>query len=217
VRPFARKPLRPEAASIHRLLIATTNKGKVAEIRRILGSLPLDLVTPDDLLLRIEVEEDGATYLENATKKARAYAEASGIPALADDSGIELDALGGEPGIHSARYGGPGLDDRARVDLLLSRLRELDAIGTPARFRAVVVLALPDGTVQSAEGVCEGVIAPFPRGENGFGYDPVFLLADGRTTAELAETEKDAMSHRGKALRALRPAVSALVPGQGRP
>jgi XTP/dITP diphosphohydrolase len=193
-----------------RLLLATSNEGKVAEIRRILGDLPVELVTPDELGLAMDVDEDGETYVENATKKALAYAQAAGLPALADDSGVEVDALGGLPGLHSARFGGPDLDDRGRVSLLLDRLRELGADGSPARFRAVVVLARPDGRHESAEGSCEGRIGPQPRGENGFGYDPIFVLPDGRTMAELPDVEKDACSHRGNALRALWPALDAL-------
>ena len=196
---------------IKRLLIATSNRGKVTEIRRILGDLPVQLVTPADLGLTLTVEEDGDTYLANASKKALAFAQASGLPALADDSGIEVDALGGQPGLHSARYGGPGLDDRGRVTLLLRSLEETGGTGSPARFRAVVVLVLPDGSLHSAEGICEGRIAPAPRGQSGFGYDPVFELPDGRTMAELPAAEKDAISHRGNSLRAILPALRELL------
>lgn len=186
-----------------KLLLATNNPGKVREFRRLLLDIPFDVVTPAELGLSIDVDETGTTYAENAALKARAYAAAGDCWALADDSGIEIDALGGRPGVYSARYGTPGLDDAGRTNLLLA---ELD--GTPdgergARYRAVVAVSSPAGDVHCFEGTQEGTIGRAWRGERGFGYDPVFITGDGRrTNAELTDEEKDAISHRGKAMRA---------------
>jgi XTP/dITP diphosphohydrolase len=185
-----------------RLLLATSNPGKVREFRRLLAAVPVEVVTPRDAGIDIEVAEDGDTYAENAIAKARAYAEAAGCPALADDSGIEVDALGGAPGVRSARYGGPGLDDAARNALLLRELAGVPPDRRTARYRAVVAIAWPGGRVETFDGTFDGRIAEAPRGEGGFGYDPLFLTADGRTAAELSDEEKDAISHRGIAMRA---------------
>jgi XTP/dITP diphosphohydrolase len=152
--------------------------------------------------VELNPEETGCTYAENATMKARALAEAAGLVALADDSGIEVDALGGAPGMFSARYGGPGLDDAGRTQHLLEALQGVPDERRTARYRAVVAVAHPGGEVRLFEGVQEGRIAQAPRGERGFGYDPIFLIDDGRTNAELDDTEKDAVSHRGVAVRA---------------
>lgn len=180
--------------------LATRNRGKVAELQELcrgvleLRALPDDPAPP-------EVVEDEDTYLGNALKKARAIAAFVGGPALADDSGLEVDALPGELGVRSARYGGPGLDDRGRCERLLAALAGSD--DRRARFRCVLVLAEGDQWI-SAEGTLEGAIARAPRGEGGFGYDPVFLLATGaRTLAEVAAEEKNALSHRAAAMRAL--------------
>ena len=181
-----------------RLLLATNNGHKLRELRRLLAHLPLALLTPADLGLRLEPAEDGATYEANALAKARAFADASELPALADDSGIEVDALGGRPGLHSARYGGSGLTDENRVALLLRALADV-----------------PDGE-RTAEGWCEGTVARSPDGTGGFGYDPVFFVpALGVTMARLSDQEKDAISHRGNAARALAPVLAAwpLEPG----
>lgn len=148
-------------------------------------------------------EETGDTYRENALIKARAGAALTGVLALADDSGIEVDALGGAPGVRSARFGGPGLDDAARTALLLERLRDVPAGRRTARYRCVVALVWADGTERTAEGTAEGVITAAPRGTGGFGYDPIFEdLALGRTFAELTPEAKAAVSHRGRAVRA---------------
>jgi XTP/dITP diphosphohydrolase len=184
-----------------RLLLATSNPGKVREFRRLLAGAPVEAVTPEDLGLDLEVDEDGDTYTANAVKKARAYADASGLPALADDSGIEVDALGGAPGVRSARYGGPGLDDDGRNARLLAELSGVPDERRTARYRAVVAIAWPHGRVETFEGTFEGRIGHQPRGGRGFGYDPLFLTADGRTAAELSDEEKDAISHRGIAMR----------------
>lgn len=188
-----------------RLLLATNNPGKVREFRRLLEGSGFEVVTPAEAGVALDVEETGGSYAENATLKAKAFAEAGGCLALADDSGIEVDALGGGPGMYSARYGGPGLDDVGRTAKLLEDLRRVPAAERTARYRAVVALAWPG--VQEApvfEGVQEGAIAFAPRGDRGFGYDPVFLVegGSGRVQGELPDAEKDAISHRGQAVRA---------------
>lgn len=185
-----------------RLLLATSNPGKLREFRRLLADVPLEIVTPADLGIALDVPEDHDTYEANAVAKAVAYARAGNCIALADDSGIEVDALGGRPGVHSARYGGPGLDDAARTARLLDELRGVEERYRTARYRAVVALAWPEGRVETFMATFEGRIAEEPRGSGGFGYDPVFVTADGRTAAELSDEEKDSMSHRGLAVRA---------------
>lgn len=185
-----------------RLLLATNNPGKVREFRRLLAGAPYEVVTPAEAGISLDVEETGSSYAENASLKATAFARAGDCLALADDSGIEVDALDGGPGMYSARFGGPGLDDRGRTALLLEKLRDVPEPGRGARYRAVVALAWPGGDVQLFEGVQEGAIGRAPRGERGFGYDPVFVIADGRVQAEISDEEKDTISHRGKAVRA---------------
>lgn len=198
------------------LLFATRNPGKLRELRRLVTGLPIRVVSPDDLGKEIpEVEEDGSTFAANAAKKASTYARAAGMHALADDSGICIDALWGKPGIRSARWSEeerPGLAgkerDEANNEKLLRVLQGVFPEHRGAEYRAVVTLAGPDGAVlASAEGSCRGTIADAPRGEGGFGYDPLFVpeAAPGRTMAELAAPEKDALSHRGEALRRLLP------------
>ena len=185
-----------------RLLIATNNPHKVAEFRRLLADAGVDLTTPAELGLDLDVEETGETFEENARLKARAFRDASGLPSLADDSGIEVDALGGRPGVRSARYGGDGLDDEGRVRLLLAELEDVPEERRSCRYRVVLVLAEPGGRERVAEGSCEGSVAFGPAGDNGFGYDPVFLTpAYSKTVAELDPAEKDAISHRGQAAR----------------
>ena len=194
----------------NRLLLATNNAQKARELRLLLGHLPLALLTPAEVGLSLDPAEDGATYEANALAKARAFADASGLPALADDSGIEVDALGGRPGLHSARYGGPGLTDEDRVALLLRELADVPEAERTARYRAVLAVAAPNGTERTAEGWCEGTVAPSPDGANGFGYDPVFFVpALGVTMARLTDEEKGAISHRGNAARALVPILAA--------
>ncbi|MPZ88203.1 MAG: RdgB/HAM1 family non-canonical purine NTP pyrophosphatase [Nitriliruptorales bacterium] len=194
-----------------RLLLASANPGKVAEFRRILAGVDVTLLDAGDVTLP-EVEETGGTFAENALLKARAAAAATGLPSVADDSGLVVDALGGAPGVHSARYAGAHGNDQANLDLVLERMRGV----TPrtARFVCVAALAAPDGQEWTAEGVLEGRLTEHPRGDQGFGYDPVFQpLGESRTTAEMAPEEKDAISHRGQAFRALRPAIAALLTG----
>jgi XTP/dITP diphosphohydrolase len=189
-----------------RLLLATNNPGKVREFRRLLEGSGMDVVTPAEAGIALEVEETGASYAENAALKARAFAAAGDCLALADDSGIEVDALGGRPGMYSARYGGPGLDDAGRTARLLEELRGVPPERRTARYRAVVAVAWPGAEEPLLfEGVQEGAIGLEPRGDRGFGYDPVFLVSDdreGRVQAQLEDEEKDRISHRGQAMRA---------------
>ena len=185
-----------------KLLLATNNHGKVKEYRVLLADLPLTLVTPGDEGLEGQPEETGATFEENALLKARHYARASGLLSLADDSGLEVDALGDEPGVHSARYAGEGATDADRVTLLLSRLNGVAQEQRAARFRCVVALAWPEGAAETFHGSCEGQIAVGPRGENGFGYDAVFYVPElGKTFAELEPEVKNQRSHRAEAAR----------------
>jgi XTP/dITP diphosphohydrolase len=184
------------------LLIATNNRGKVDEIKALLGSLGLILLTPADLGLTLDVVEDGQTYAENAEKKARSFAQASGMTALGDDSGLEVDALDGQPGLHSHRFCPiPNATDADRRNYLLRRLGEEPRPWT-ARFKATVAIALPSGKVQLATGQCEGEIIPQERGSNGFGYDPIFFIPElGQTMAELEMKEKNRLSHRARAIQ----------------
>jgi XTP/dITP diphosphohydrolase len=201
-----------------RLLLASANQGKLRELRTILDGLPVELVglTEAGLGDPPEVEETGDTFLDNALLKARAYAAWAGLAAVADDSGLEVDALGGAPGVRSARYAGPGAGDRANLDKLLAALAGVPPARRTARFRCAAVLVDPDRGEWHAEAVWEGRVLEAPRGSGGFGYDPVFL-PDGwdRTSAEVDQATKDAASHRGKAFRALRPAIERWAKGQG--
>lgn len=189
-----------------RVVVATANRGKVAEIRSTLATPGWEFVTVDDLGHEaLEVEETGDTFEANATLKASAYAAAFGMPALADDSGLEVDALDGAPGVFSSRYSGDGATDARNNAKLLDELSDVPADDRSARFRSVVVLAWPDGRTLVTSGACEGAIGFSPRGSGGFGYDPLFLpeATPGKTMAELELYEKNAISHRGAALRAL--------------
>ena len=184
------------------LLIATRNTGKIREYRKLFADLPFNLADLNDFDIRDDVPETGSSFAENAQLKATTYCRLAGVPALADDSGLEVDALEGEPGVLSARYGGAGLDDRDRVDLLLSNMATIPGWQRTARFRAVLALAMPPqgDILRVTEGVVEGAICHEPIGKNGFGYDPVFWLP-GRamTMAQLTADEKNAVSHRGRA------------------
>jgi XTP/dITP diphosphohydrolase len=187
-----------------RLVIASRNPGKVREILAICSDWPVQWVTHEEISWP-EVEETGSSYLENALLKARAVAEATGEAALADDSGIEVDALGGGPGARSARYAGEDPSDEENLRALLRAVAGVPGSGRTARYRAVAAVVFPDGREVWAEGVCEGVLRTKPSGTSGFGYDPIFESAGwDRTMAELAPEEKDRISHRGRALRALR-------------
>ena len=196
------------------LLIATNNRGKLHELLPLLGALPLHLVTPHDLGLRLEVEETGTTYAENARLKATAFAQASGLLTLADDSGLEVDALGGAPGVYSARYAGEGASDAERRARLIHALRAVPA-PRPARFRCVIAIAQPDGAMQCFEGLCEGEIILEERGTHGFGYDPLFFLPEhGCSMAELPSAVKNQVSHRARAAQAARPFLYQLATDQ---
>ena len=195
------------------LLLASANQGKLRELRTILEGLPVELVGLADggLGEPPEVDETGDTFLENALLKGRAYATWSGLAAVADDSGLEVDALGGAPGVRSARYAGPGAGDQANLDKLLAALAGVPPERRTARFRCAAVLVDPaTGGEWHAEAAWDGRVLDAPRGTGGFGYDPVFL-PDGweLTSAEVDQATKDAASHRGQAFRALRPAIEA--------
>jgi XTP/dITP diphosphohydrolase len=187
-----------------RVVIASTNAGKVIEIRQILSGLGLELLAAGEVGGWPEIHETGTTYRDNALLKGRSVAGLTGIAALADDSGIEVDALGGEPGVYSARFAGPQATDEANNALLIARLRGVPQERRTARYRCVAVVVTPEGREYVGEGTCEGRIAFEPRGSGGFGYDPWFIPeGETRTMADLAPEEKDAISHRGKALRQL--------------
>jgi len=187
-----------------KLLIATNNQGKVAELARLLDIKGLELVMHAEVgLIDFDVEETGLTYFENASLKAVAFAKASGLPSLADDSGLEVDGLDGEPGIYAKRYAGENVTDAERIAFLLKKLEERPGAARTAEFVAMLVLSDPSGKILAQEiGHCEGHIGFEPRGTNGFGYDPIFVTQlNHRTMAELTNSEKDAISHRGNAAR----------------
>jgi XTP/dITP diphosphohydrolase len=194
------------------LVVATNNAGKLREFRALLAGV--EVASPAELGFELDVEESGETFAANAELKASAYAAASGRIALADDSGLEVDALNGAPGVYSARYGGPGLDDAGRCLHLLESLRPFpDPTQRHARFRCIVCAIAPDGRSCQAEGTCEGLIAQAPAGSNGFGYDPVFFVPDHNATmAQLAPQIKNGLSHRARALEALRPLLASTFP-----
>jgi XTP/dITP diphosphohydrolase len=190
----------------HRVVVATGNPGKVEEIEAALESTGWEFVTAAALGVDVPaVEETGETFQENALIKSRAFLAATGEASLADDSGLEVDALDGRPGVRSSRFAGEEATDEQNNELLLEKLEGVTDEQRTARFRCIVTLVEPDGTVITADGSCEGRIARAPRGTGGFGYDPLFLpdAAPGRTMAELGVDEKNALSHRGAALRAL--------------
>jgi XTP/dITP diphosphohydrolase len=195
-----------------RLIIATNNKDKVQEFRDLLHGCGWRVIAPWEAGIELDVAESGQIYAENARLKARAFSRASGLAALADDSGLEVDALNGEPGaLHHVR-GWDGATQDERIALLLDALRAVPAGQRSARFRAALVVALPDGRFLEEEGVCEGVIAEAPAGRGGFGYDPVFVLPrEGRTMAELSAAEKNLVSHRAVAATELKPRLRALA------
>jgi XTP/dITP diphosphohydrolase len=185
------------------MLIATNNQGKVKELQDLLKDTGIELITPAQIDLDLDVIEDGQTYAENATKKALAFAQASGLISLADDSGLEVDALEGGPGLYSARYGfrdGKKLSDKDRREFLIQNLQDKPRPWA-ARFHATIAIAVPNGGTYLTEGFCEGEIIPQERGAGGFGYDPIFLLSElGKTMAELAMEEKNHLSHRARAV-----------------
>ena len=182
-----------------KFVLATNNPKKLTEMAAILGSLGVEVVSPKELGIHIEVEETGTTFAENAMLKAKAICEAAKLPAIADDSGLCVDALNGGPGVYSARYGGEGLDDVGRYRLLLNSMRGQTT--RAAHFACAIACAFPNGDELTAEGKCQGTIAFAPMGEGGFGYDPVFFVPEkAKTFAQLTAEEKAEISHRGKAL-----------------
>lgn len=184
-------------------VLASHNKKKMKEMQAILSQLGVEVLSQADVGVDLEPEETGATFEENARIKARAVMEATGLPAIADDSGLVVDALGGEPGVWSARYGGEGLDDAGRWKLLLKNME--GKTDRACKFVSVICCAFPDGSEVMSRGEVRGVVADGPNGDGGFGYDPVFYLPEkGCTMAQLAPEEKNKISHRGNALRAFR-------------
>lgn len=200
-----------------KILIATRNPGKLNEYRDLLSDLStgagaLEWVLLTDLGIETDVEETGQTFEENACLKAAAYARESGLLTLADDSGLEVDALDGAPGIYSARYAGSGAGDVERYQKLLRELEGVPAEDRTARFRCVVAVSTPDGVVHAESGDCPGQIAFGPRGSNGFGYDPVFYMPErDQTMAEVAPEVKNRISHRARALEAIKPTLADLI------
>lgn len=196
----------------YKLLVATHNAGKVREYRELLAGLPLEVTYLDAESITLEVAETGQTFAENARLKAATYADISGLWTWADDSGLEVDALGGAPGVYSARYAGEGATDADRYRKLLDALIGVPWARRTARFRCAVALATPSGDIRTSDGACEGVIAFGPAGSNGFGYDPVFYLPDrGQTMAQLPAEVKNEISHRGQAARAAQAVLAAML------
>ena len=182
-----------------KFVLASQNKHKLTEMQSILSAHGVEVVLQSDMGLHVDVEETGETFAENAMLKAQAVMKASGLPAIADDSGVCVDALNGAPGVYSARYGGPELDDAGRYRLLLSNMQ--GARTRAAHFTSAIACVFPNGDTLEAQGICPGTIAFAPQGTGGFGYDPVFFLPELRKTyAQLTPEEKAAVSHRGKAL-----------------
>jgi XTP/dITP diphosphohydrolase len=182
------------------LLIATNNRGKIHEYQDLLKGIPFELVTPGALGINMEVEETGLDFSENALLKATTFAKASGLLTLADDSGLEVDALNGEPGVRSHRYAGEGATDADRVNYLLNKMKGIPREKRTAHFRCVIAIAHPEGKVEFYEGRCDGLIAFVPRGQAGFGYDPVFYFPElDKTMAELPLDTKNRISHRARA------------------
>ncbi len=192
-----------------KLLVATRNQGKLEELQVLLQPRGIEVMSLDAFDPIPDVEEDGETFVANALKKARTYCNLTGRPVLAEDSGLAVDALGGAPGVHSARW--VPATDRDRVEALLARLKDVASEQRTARYVSVIALAAPDGREQTFQGTLEGRIATAPRGTGGFGYDPVFELSSGRTAAEVTREEKNAISHRGKALRRALAALEQFV------
>jgi XTP/dITP diphosphohydrolase len=196
------------------LLIATNNKGKIKELQDLLKDTGIELITPSQINLDLDVVEDGQTYAENAAKKAVAFAQSSRLVSLADDSGLEVDALAGAPGLYSARYGssnGGKLSDAERRAFLIRNLQDMPRPWT-GRFHATIAVAIPNGETHLAEGFCEGEIIPEERGTGGFGYDPIFLLSElGKTMAELPMEEKNRLSHRARAVMSAKPILEKVL------
>jgi hypothetical protein len=194
-----------------KIVFATTNEGKVKEIKEILKDFPIEVVSMKEMGITADIEENGTTFEENSLIKARALAKLTGLPALADDSGLEVDYLNGEPGIYSARYLGRDTDYDYKNNYIIDKLSGAKAEDRSARFVCVISLVLPDGREFVERGVVEGLIGYEQKGENGFGYDPIFYLPEyGKTSAELPPEEKNKISHRGKALTAMKKLIVTL-------
>lgn len=201
---------------LRKLLVATHNRGKVREYRQLLRHLPIHVTYLDEEGIDLDVEETGDSFAENAVLKATTYAKTSGLWTWADDSGLEVDALGGAPGVRSSRYAGPDASDEDRYRKLLSELAEVPWEERTARFRCVVAIATPDGDIRQASGSCEGIIGTEPRGNHGFGYDPVFIVAEtGCTMAELEPAVKNRISHRAVAADAAEVLLRDMLRQQG--
>jgi XTP/dITP diphosphohydrolase len=200
-----------------RVVLATQNAHKLVEMRRILdeAGLDIELVGTDQFPVLTDVVENGSTFAANALLKARSVCAETGLPAIADDSGLGVDALNGMPGIFSARWSGSHGDDLANLNLLLGQLTDVPDARRGAAFHCAAAVVLPDGTERVVEGTIDGTLIREPRGTNGFGYDPIFVpLGESRTTAEMSAEEKDAISHRGRAMRALVPVLRELFTPQ---
>ena len=194
-----------------KIVFATTNEGKVKEIKEILEGFPVEVVSMKEMNITTDIEENGTTFEENSLIKAREISKLTGLPALADDSGLEVDYLNGEPGIYSARYLGKDTDYNYKNNYIIDRLKEAEDKERSARFICVISLVLPDGREFVKKGVMKGRIGYEIKGENGFGYDPIFYLPEyGKTSAELSSDEKNKISHRGKALRAMKEVIAEL-------
>ncbi len=195
-----------------RLLLATGNRAKLYELKSLFQDLPYELVAPSEVGISTELEETGSSLEENARLKASLYAARSGLIALADDSGLEVDALGGKPGVLSARYAGKNASDADRINYLLFQLKEVPWEKRQARFRCLIAIAIPDSQVELFSGECQGIITFKPKGEGGFGYDPIFYLPQlGKTMAELPLEVKNRVSHRGRAAAKARSLLLSLI------
>ena len=196
-----------------KVVLASKNAHKLQELQDILSAQGVEVILDSAAGVDVEVKETGTTFEENSLLKARAVMEASGLPAIADDSGLMVDALNGAPGVYSARYGGPGLDDAGRYRLLLENMRGV--LDRKCRFVSAITLCMPSGDIVTARGECPGTLAYAPQGENGFGYDPIFFVPEKKKTfAQLTAEEKNAISHRGRALQLFQEKLSAYLAGQ---
>ena len=196
-----------------KVVLASKNAHKLQELQDILSAQGVEVILESAAGVDVEVEETGTTFEENSLLKARAVMEASGLPAIADDSGLMVDALNGAPGVYSARYGGPGLDDAGRYRLLLENMRGV--LDRKCRFVSAITLCMPSGDIVTARGECPGTLAYAPQGENGFGYDPIFFVPEKKKTfAQLTAEEKNAISHRGRALQLFQEKLAAYLAGQ---
>ena len=196
-----------------KVVLASKNAHKLQELQDILSAQGVEVILESAAGVDVEVEETGTTFEENSLLKARAVMEASGLPAIADDSGLMVDALNGAPGVYSARYGGEGLDDTGRYRLLLENMRGV--LDRKCRFVSAITLCMPSGDIVTARGECPGTLAYAPQGENGFGYDPIFFVPEKKKTfAQLTAEEKNAISHRGRALQLFQEKLAAYLAGQ---